>query len=182
MSVPRAEAGPRDPHPGAGRGAPLPLPSRAPLLSAQGLRVLVPTPPSRASPAAAPAHARGLAQGGEGRRPRASDLEPVRPDPGSRPGVVGAAGARTAPLPRSPGPSCACRPRRADRGRGDERRHRGGSPGRALPPFGAPAPPPPRASELVGFVGALLIYNEFRFLQDGEGRAAVPSGTGTRVK
>lgn len=63
---------------GGARRAPLLRPSRAPGPGAPRLRVPVPTPPSRASPAAAPAHARGLAQGGERRRPRASSPEPVR--------------------------------------------------------------------------------------------------------
>lgn len=58
----------------------------------------------------------------------------------------------------------------------------------APPPRGAreppdqPVPPPPGASELGGSVGAPLIYNVFRFPQHGEGRAAVPSGTGAPVK
>lgn len=43
-------------------------------------------------------------------------------------------------------------------------------------------PPPPRASELVGSVGPPLIYNVFRFPQNEKGRAAVPLGTGFRVK
>lgn len=57
------------------------------------------------------------------------------------------------------------------------------------PPRGALAspsrpcvPPLPGASELVGCDGAPLIYNVFRFPQDGEGCAAVPSGTGAPVK
>lgn len=74
---------------------------------AAGLRVLAPTPPSRASPAAAPAHARGLAQGGERRQPRAPGPEPVR---SGEPGCSCRRGGRQdGPAPRLPRPSCASR-------------------------------------------------------------------------
>ena len=62
----------------AARAPALPRPSCAPLPGAPGLRVLAPTPPWRGSSAAAPAHARGFAQGGERRRPWAPGPEPVR--------------------------------------------------------------------------------------------------------
>lgn len=114
-------------------------------------------------------------------------------DPRSRPGAAGAARERSVPLPRGSGPSCASRPYRAGWGRGDERRPRGSAPGRRAAPSRSrgvskpalrppPHPPLPGASELVGCDGAPLIYNVFRFPQDGEGCAAVPSGTGAPVK
>lgn len=135
------------------RGArPRPVLAGAPALR-WGLGVPTSTPPSRTSPAAAAAHARGLAQGGGRRRARGS--EPVRP--------------------AEPAWSCGrCRARelglpllrlRAERGDpatprlpgawGDERRPRGCAPGRRAPPLGgapgAPEPalrPPPPAPGL----------------------------------
>lgn len=103
-------------------------------------------------------------------------------DSGTRPGAAGAAGSRTAPLLRGPGPRCASRPRGA--GRGGEM---SGGPAAAPQVERCPLselrrPPPPRASELVGSVGLPLIYNVLRFPQNEEGRAAVPLGTGFRVK
>lgn len=169
--------------------SPCPAPLRAPQPCAAGLRGLVRTPPSRSSPAAAAAHARGLAQGGERRRPPAAGPEPVRL--GKPAWSCGRGRREDGPAPR-PAPGRAARVGPAEpagRGRGDERRPRGSAPGRCAAPSRSPGasgpawrPPPPRASELVGSIGAPLIYSVFRFPQDGEGRAAVPSGTGSPVK
>lgn len=73
------------------------------------------------------AASRRAGTGGGSRRP-APNLSDLGRRPGAA-GAAGAAGARTAPLLRGPGPSCARRPRRAGRGRGDERRPRGCAPG-----------------------------------------------------
>lgn len=147
---------------------------RRPLPRALRLRLL------RRTRAASLRAARG---GGHGRR------APNLSDPRSRPGAAGAAGERSAPLSRGSGPSCASRPYQAGRGRGDERRPRGSAPGRRAAPSRSPGalepalcPLPPWASELVSSDGAPLIYNVFRFPQDGEERAAVPSRTGAPVK
>lgn len=128
---------------GAGPGmrrAPLPRPSRAPQPCAAGLRVLVPTPPSRSSPAAAPAHARGLAQGGERRRPPAPGPEPVRP--GEPAWSCGRGRRQDGPAPRA-APARAVRVGPAEPAAGGEMS--GGSAAApqvdAPPPRGAPAPP-----------------------------------------
>lgn len=115
---------------GGRRTAPAPPLAGAPA-PRRGLRVPTSTPPSRPRPRslrrtrAASLRAAGGGGRGRGRGRGAPNLS----DPQSRPGAAGAAGERSAPLSRGFGPSCATRTHRACRGRGDERRPRGGAPG-----------------------------------------------------
>lgn len=117
-----------------------PRPSCEPLPGAPGLRVLAPTPPWRGSSAAAPAHARGFAQGGERRRPRAPGPKPVRL--GNPAWSCGRCRLEDRPAPSRPRAEMREPAPRSRPGRGDERRPGSGTPGRALPPFGAPPAAP----------------------------------------
>lgn len=165
-------------------------------------------PPERPSPALRPAcpcvdpSLARLARGRSGARarPRADQGEAVAP--GARPRTCQTRGAslelrvlHARGRPRRPAaPGRAVRAGPTKPAGGEEM---SGGPAAAPqvdvpPPRGAvaspsrPCAPPPhptaRASELVDCDGAPLIYNVFRFPQDGEGCAAVPSGTGAPVK
>lgn len=157
----RAGSGSQDPArtPGTRRARPCPPPAGAAALRA-GLRVPAPTPPSRASPAAAPAHARGPVKGGERRWPRAPGRGPVRP---AEPAWSCGRCRRDRPRsPAAPGRAARAGRPRAERGRGDERRPRGGAPHRRAAPSrsrGASAlalrPPPPGLRNLWAVMGRL---------------------------